>query len=153
MPIAALPPAPPPVAVAAAARPTWAETAIVRQINVVRRRHHLHKLRTALSLTRVARAHTAAMLAHGVLSHSSFDGSSFSVRLRTAGDRRRYGETLAWAPGKVGVTARMIVNLWLNSPPHRAVLLDGTLRRVGIGRLAGSMATEVGYAVTADFSS
>ena len=30
--------------------------------------------------------------------------------------------------------------MWLNSPPHRAVLLSGGFRRVGIGRRVGRSA-------------
>ena len=66
--------------------------------------------------------------------------------------RSRFGETLAWAPGRTG-RAGTIVGLWMNSAPHRAVLMDGSLRRVGVGRWFGSMGAQRGVAVTADFSS
>jgi uncharacterized protein YkwD len=148
MPVAALPPAP----VATAAH-TVAERAIVREINRVRRAHGLRGVRPTTALTRVARRHSRAMLRHDALSHSSFDGSSFSTRLRTAGAHRRYGETLAWAPDGAGVTARVLVKLWMGSAHHRAVLMDGTLRRVGVGRVLGAMGAQPGAAITADFSS
>jgi uncharacterized protein YkwD len=41
------------------------------------------------------------------------------------------GETLLMAPaGTNGFTAE---DYWMNSPPHRAIILNGTFNRVGIG--------------------
>ena len=72
--------------------------------------------------------------------------------LYLAGKRRRYAETLAWLPSGTA-RARLLVRLWMHSAPHRAVLMDGRLHRVGIGRVFGAMGTQRGHAVTADFSS
>jgi uncharacterized protein YkwD len=141
--------APPPAYVAS----TTAEIAIVREINRVRRAHHLRAVKLTGPLAKVARRHSALMLKHDALTHSSFDGSSFSTRLQRAGKRRQYGETLAWAPKGSGVSARVLLRLWMNSAPHRAVLMNGKLRRVGVGRVYGSMGGQRGNAITADFSS
>jgi uncharacterized protein YkwD len=142
--------APPPVAYAASSS---AEIAIVREINRVRRAHRLHTVKLTAPLAKVARRHSSLMLKHDALSHSSFDGSSFSTRLQRAGKRRQYGETLAWAPDGAGVNARILLKLWLQSAPHRAVLMNGKLRRVGVGRVRGAMGDQRGNAITADFSS
>jgi uncharacterized protein YkwD len=141
--------APPPVYAASSV----AEIAIVREINRVRRAHHLHTVKLSAPLAKVARSHSSLMLKHDALSHSSFDGSSFSTRLRRAGKRRTYGETLAWAPSGSGVTAKVLLTLWLKSAPHRTVLMNGKLRRVGVGRVYGAMGQQRGNAITADFSS
>ena len=109
-------------------------------------------MRIDVRLARIARSHSFSMLRHDVLTHNSFDGGSFATRLRRVGPRSRFGETLAWAPGRTG-RAGTIVRLWMNSAPHRAVLMDGSLRRVGVGRWFGSMGAQRGVAVTADFSS
>jgi uncharacterized protein YkwD len=132
---------------------TSAEIAIVREINRVRRAHHLRAVRVAGPLSKVARRHSTLMLKHDALTHSSFDGSSFSTRLQRAGKRRQYGETLAWAPDGAGVNARKVVRLWMHSAPHRAVLMNGKLRRVGVGRVRGTLGKQRGNAITADFSS
>lgn len=145
MPVAA----PPPVYAASSA----AEIAIVREINKVRRAHHLHTVKLTAPLAKVARRHSSLMLKHDALSHSSFDGSSFTTRLARAGKRRQYGETLAWAPDGSHVTAKVLLKLWLRSGPHRKVLMNGKLRRVGVGRVYGSLAGQRGNAITADFSS
>ena len=142
---------PPPEAVIAQSR---AETAIVREVNRVRRAHGLRRVRVAPGLAGAARSHSFAMLRHDRLSHESFDGSSFVGRLRrSVGRRHKYGETLAWAPAGSGAGARMIVRMWLGSPPHRRVVLNRTLRRIGVARVRGSMGGQRGHAITADFSS
>ena len=132
---------------------TRAETAIVREINRMRRKHGLRGVHISARLATVAKEHSKDMLAHNALTHSSFDGSSFSARLSHAGHHRRYGETLAWAPKGSNGTARVIVRLWMQSAHHRAVLLDGTLKRIGVGRVRGAMGSQPGSAITADFSS
>jgi uncharacterized protein YkwD len=147
MPVLAVPPVP------ATAAQSQAEKAIVREINRARRAHGLRAVRVSTGLARVAKAHSRKMLQHDVLTHSSLDGSSFGARLQRAGKRRRYGETLAWAPDGSGTTARVLVKLWMGSAHHRAVLMDGSLRRVGVGRVSGAMGAQSGAAITADFSS
>jgi uncharacterized protein YkwD len=142
--------APPPVVYAASSQ---AEIAIVREINRVRRSHHLRPVKLTAPLAKVARRHSSLMLKHDQLSHSSFDGSSFSTRLQRAGKRRQYGETLAWAPDGAHVNAKVLLQLWLKSAPHRHVLFNGRLRRVGVGRVYGTMGAQRGNAITADFSS
>src|SRR3954453_15061161 len=117
MPVAA----PPPVYAAS----TTAEIAIVREINRVRRSHHLHSVKLTAPLAKVARRHSSLMLKHDALTHSSFDGSSFSTRLAKAGKRRTYGETLAWAPDGARVNAKALLKLWMTSAPHRKVLMNG----------------------------
>ena len=112
MPVAA-PPRPP------TSSASTAEIAIVREINRVRRAHHLRTVKLTAPLARVARRHSSLMLKYNALSHSSFDGSSFSTRLQRAGKRRSYGETLAWAPDGAGVNAKSLLRLWLRSAPHR----------------------------------
>ena len=145
MPVAA----PPPAYTASSA----AEIAIVREINRIRRAHHLRTVKLTAPLARVARRHSSLMLKYNSLSHSSFDGSSFSTRLARGGKRRQYGETLAWAPSGAHVNAKALLKLWLASAPHRAVLMNGKLRRVGVGRVRGAMGSQAGAAITADFSS
>jgi uncharacterized protein YkwD len=145
-----MPVAVPPPAYAASSA---AEIAIVREINKIRRAHRLPTVKLTAPLAKVARRHSSLMLKHDALSHSSFDGSSFSTRLARAGKRRQYGETLAWAPNGSRVTARVLLKLWMRSAPHRAVLMNGELHRVGVGRVYGSMGGQRGNAITADFSS
>jgi uncharacterized protein YkwD len=133
-------------------QPSPVERAIVQQINRVRRSHGLNRVVFSRRLHRVARRHSLQMLLHDSLSHDSFTGTSFLSRLSGGHGRGKFGETLAWTPTGAGGAGK-IVNLWMNSAPHRAVLLDGRLRRVGVGRVLGQMGAQAGAAVTADWSS
>ena len=47
---------------------------------------------------------------------------------------------------------RAIVRAWLNSPSHRAVMLDPAYRRIGVCGKKGRMGRASAFLVTADFS-
>jgi uncharacterized protein YkwD len=59
------------------------------------------------------------------------------LRAYIGGGRRwAVGETLAWGRGSLA-TPEAIVAAWLESPPHRRVLLEARYRDVGIGVTTG----------------
>ena len=77
-------------------------------------------------------------------------GSVASRALAQGARGPMFGEDLAWG---TGVTAQWVVDKWLASPSHRAVLLRPGFRRVGIGISFGSFAGRSNAAVvTADFA-
>jgi uncharacterized protein YkwD len=80
-----------------------------------------------------------------------FAHGAVAARVRAEGARGPvFGENLAWG---TGVTATWVVNRWLASPSHRAVLLRPGYRRVGVGYAFGTFAGRGGAAVvTADFA-
>jgi uncharacterized protein YkwD len=80
-----------------------------------------------------------------------FAHGSVASRALAAGARGPvFGEDLAWG---TAVTAQWVVDQWLASPAHRAVLLRRGFRRVGIGIVFGPFAGYRGSAVvTADFA-
>ncbi len=135
------------------------EADVVAGINDLRRRHGLAPLRMSRSLTQAADGHSHAMLARGFFEHESADGSAFWRRIQRHYTSRgfRYwavGENLAWQspdmePGEA-------VKLWLNSPPHRRVLLTAKWREVGLAAVQSASAPGVYDGlpvtiVTADF--
>ena len=134
-----------PAAQAAGPRIDGGERAVVRAINRVRHAHGLRGLRSHRRLARAADAHTRSMLRADYFSHGAF-----SQRLRRYVSMRRIGETIAWT---TRCSARKVVRMWLNSPPHRAVLLSGGFRRIGVGRRKGRMGATRACMVTADFGS
>jgi uncharacterized protein YkwD len=134
-----------PAAQAAGPRIDGGERAVVRAINRARAAHGLRALRGARRLARAADAHTRSMLRTDSFSHGAF-----ASRLRRYTHARRIGETIAMSSR---CSASRIVRMWLNSAPHRAVLLSGTFRRVGIGRRRGSLGAGRTCVVTADFAS
>jgi uncharacterized protein YkwD len=136
------------------------EAAVVKAMNRVRVARGLRPLRAAPSLRTAARTHSQAMLAQGFFGHESADGTAFSERIKRYYSSRGWmtwsvGEALLASQGSV-VDADAIVAAWLDSPPHRAIILSSTWRDTGIGALyAPSAPQEFGGAdavvVTADF--
>ncbi len=136
------------------------EAAVVKALNRVRADAGLKPLRSAPSLRTAARGHSEAMLELGFFSHESADGTAFSERIRRHYTNRGWrtwsvGEALLASAGTT-IEPDAIVEAWLESPPHRAIILSPTWRDAGIGALYapdapkefGGSATIV---VTADF--
>jgi uncharacterized protein YkwD len=124
--------------------------AIVADINRVRARYRLAKLTSTRSLSKMATAHDADMLTNGFFSHDG-EGTSFLGRARRHVRFQAVGEAIAWTTGTP--TAWSIVRLWLNSPPHRAELLNPRYRRIGLSDARGRLgAYGKGVVVTADLA-
>lgn len=128
-----------------------AEAAIVRAINSERARNGVRPLRSRRGLARVAAGHSKDMLRFDSFQHSSFDGTTITQRIRRGGNYRSVGEVIAWVPRGMSRSARTVVRLWMDSPPHRHELLQRKYRFVGIGRKAGALGAERGFAFTGDF--
>jgi uncharacterized protein YkwD len=130
------------------------ERAIVRGINHQRAQHGLAPLRASARLSRAADFHSWEMLDANYFAHTSRDGGPFDERVRRYVNKNALGETLAMLGGGCGRgSARRVVRMWMDSPPHRAILLSGNYRRVGIGKRVGSLGSSKACMVTADFSS
>jgi uncharacterized protein YkwD len=144
----------PAAASASTARLDQKERAIIRGINHQRAQHGLAPLRASGSLSRAADFHSWEMLDANYFAHTSRDGGPFDERVRRYVSKRALGETLAMLGGGCGRgSAHRVVRMWMDSPPHRAILLSGTYRRVGIGKRVGSLGSSKACMVTADFSS
>jgi uncharacterized protein YkwD len=135
-----------PAAAAEARGLTSPEASLFTTMNAVRQSHGLAPLRVDFHLVQAARGHSADMMrrqyfAHGAVAH----------RVVRAGARGPlFGENLAWSSG---LTAQWVVDRWLASPTHRAVLLRPAFRRVGIGISFGTFIGHGGAGVvTADFA-
>jgi uncharacterized protein YkwD len=122
------------------------EASLLQTMNSVRTSHGLSQLRLDHRLLRAAQGHSADMMRRQYFAHGSVAG-----RVLAQGARGPvFGEDLAWG---TSVTAQWVVDRWLASPRHRAVLLRAGFRRVGIGIAFGSFAGYGGAAVvTADFA-
>jgi uncharacterized protein YkwD len=124
------------------------EASLLSVMNQVRAAHGVRPLRLDPRLERAARAHTSEMFRAQSLFHGAF-----AARIRAVGVKApEVGENLAWGTGSLS-RARVIVNMWMASPEHRANLLRPGFRMVGVGALRGHFD---GYAralvVTADFA-
>ncbi len=127
---------------------TQSEASLFSAMNAARAEHGLVPLHLDGRLEGAARRHSRKMLRTGTFFHGEF-----AARIRSAGVRTRtVGENLAWAAGGVGL-ARSIVQMWLESPAHRANLLRPGYRLVGVGAPAGPFnGFPYVQMVTADFA-
>jgi len=122
------------------------EASLLQTMNAVRRSNHLAPLRLDVRLLRAARSHSADMMSRQYFAHGALAGRAVAQGARGP----LFGEDLAWA---TGLTAQWVVDHWLASPTHRAVLLRPGFRRVGIGISFGTFAGHGGAGVvTADFA-
>ena len=158
--VLAIAPTAAPQSAAKVERRTALESAVVRALNQVRADAGLKPVKMSPSLRSAARGHSVSMLELGFFGHESADGTAFSERIRRHYTNRGWrmwsvGEALLASPGATADPAA-IVEAWLESPPHRAIILSPSWRDAGIGALYapdaprefGGSATTV---VTADF--
>jgi uncharacterized protein YkwD len=104
------------------------EQATLRNINAVRRAHHLGTLSFASCSNRVA----SKWSTHLALTHGFYHQSM--LRLLDVCRARYAGETL----GMGTMTPKKLVSLWMHSPPHRHILLSKNPQRIGIGATPNS---------------
>jgi uncharacterized protein YkwD len=143
-------------AVPDAAGVATAATATLCLVNRERAGAGLAALVASPQLASAATAHSADMVHAHYFSHDSLDGRTMVYRIRAAGwatsGSWRAGENIAWGSGSYG-TPRRIVENWMNSPGHRANILNGGFREAGSGVAAGApQATSMAAAMyTMDF--
>jgi uncharacterized protein YkwD len=126
---------------------TAREAGLVATINSVRAAHLLPRLRVDRRLVRAARAHSRDMLRRQYFAHGNFGDRMVRFRIRG----RVFAENLVWGSGVMSPSDE--VAQWLASPPHRANLLNPTLRRVGVATPVGSFGGfSPATVVTADFA-
>jgi uncharacterized protein YkwD len=109
-------------------------------VNAERTAHGLRPLRASRQLRVAAERHGADMVAHSFFAHVSPFAGAVTDRARRAGYVRgghyALGEDIAWGAGNLA-TPKAIVTAWMNSPGHRAVILNREYRDVGVGVTAG----------------
>jgi uncharacterized protein YkwD len=134
------------------ARLDASERKVVKLVNRYRARHGRPRLRVSRRLNRVADRHSREMARHNFFAHASRNGTSASTRVRRSTRAAAVGENLAFLSSRRGA-ARRVVGMWINSPGHRAVLLNRSFRRIGVGRRTGRLGGSRGSHFTADFAS
>jgi uncharacterized protein YkwD len=109
------------------------EQQMLDMINEERTSRGLKPLVADPELVTVARAHSADMFARGYFSHYTQEGEDPFQRMKDADIKfRTAGENLALAP-----TLEIAHTGLMNSPGHRANILNPNFGRVGIGILSG----------------
>jgi uncharacterized protein YkwD len=146
--------APPPAPAQGSAKTDRSERKVIRLVNRIRGRGGLPRISRSPALMRSADYHSWDMLRADFFAHTSANGQSMSDRVRRFKPAARIGENLAWVPRKRGRnSASAVVRMWMESPGHRAVILNSGFRRIGIGRRTGSLGRTRAIVYTADFSS
>jgi uncharacterized protein YkwD len=115
--------------------------ALLCVIDAERTARGLPAVRQNGQLARAAQGHAANMVAKRFFAHVAPDGATLADRVAATGYIRHrtnwaLGEAIAWAEQPLD-TAATLVQAWLASPPHRAILLDRRYREVGIGVAVG----------------
>jgi uncharacterized protein YkwD len=119
-------------------------------LNAERARYGLRPLKPSTKLRHASERHSSAMVADHFFAHGDFFG-----RIRGSGylngvHAYTVGENIAWGGGPVASPAR-IVRMWMNSPPHRANILNRTYVHIGIGVVRGTPVGIAGGTYTTDF--
>jgi uncharacterized protein YkwD len=97
-------------------------------------------------LTAAAQRHANDMLNNGVDGHIGSDGSSPQARIIDAGytGAGYTGEIVYWGTGS-NASPRVALDLWMESPPHRAIILNCAYTAAGFATASdGNKMTVVG---------
>ena len=125
------------------------EAGIVSEVNAFRASRGLSILAVSDTLTYAAKWMATDMAVNNYFAHTSLDGRDPTTRMADFGYPARAtwsGENLA-----AGYTsAREVVQGWINSPGHYAVLTNANYRAIGVGRAYGAASAYKWY-WTADF--
>lgn len=117
------------------------EQSLLILINDQRLELDLPALITTTVLMQVAEAHSQDMAANNYLAHANLAGLHGGGRLTEAGyDFSWWGEAIAGG----STTPAGALDGWLNSPPHKAVLLSERYSEIGLG-FAFDEGTKYGY--------
>jgi uncharacterized protein YkwD len=116
-------------------------TAIRCLVNTARVDRGLRPLRPSARLNLAADRYAADMVARGFFAHVTPEGRSIVDRVRDTGylggsSDWELGEDIGWGTSTLS-TAESIVQAWMNSPPHRRVILGRDFREAGVGVAQG----------------
>ncbi|MEU9305252.1 CAP domain-containing protein [Streptomyces sp. NPDC048269] len=106
------------------------ESAVLALVNKERAAAGCGPLAVNAKLSAAARAYSDTMARSGVMSHTGPDGSTMTTRVEAAGyGWSRLGENIARGQADAGA----VMNAWMNSPGHKANILNCAFREIGIG--------------------
>jgi hypothetical protein len=135
--------------VARAATLDSGESDLLAQVNSFRASRGLSTLVVSDSLTLAAKWMATDMSVRNYFAHTSLDGRSPTQRMADAG----YPAFSTWAGEDLAAgydNAAQVIQGWINSPAHLAVLTNPAYRAIGIGR-SYSSGSQYGWYWAADF--
>src|SRR6476469_1903227 len=118
-----------------------ARSALLCTVNAERTARGLSAYGETATLSQAAQGFGDAMVAQAFFDHVSPGGSTLVSRVRESGwlpatGTYSVGEAIAWAGAPLD-SAAQVVDDWMNSPPHRAILLSDSFREAGLGIARG----------------
>ncbi len=122
--------------VVASTSPGAWESQMIARINSERAAVGASPLAMCNALRTAAQNHSADQAAHNTMTHTGSDGSTLDTRATRAGYTgwTALGENVAYGYG----TVDSVMTGWMNSPGHRANLLNSGFTHVGLGQAAAS---------------
>jgi uncharacterized protein YkwD len=107
-----------------------AEAAVLSLVNTERANAGCKAVTNDSRLATAARKHSADMIARDYFSHTTPDGVDFATRIENEGYRwSNAGENIA--SGQRNATD--VMTAWMNSPGHRANILNCNFKNLGVG--------------------
>jgi uncharacterized protein YkwD len=107
------------------------DKAVEDEINIIRESNGLQILENDQRITQAALRHSNDMADNNFTSHIGSDGSGPGDRLNEACFKSSgWGEIIAWG---YGGKPSSVVNAWMNSPPHRSIILKDLYDVFGAG--------------------
>jgi uncharacterized protein YkwD len=111
------------------------QSGVLVELNAIRHQHGLVPLRSASSLAAAARQHSVEMATRGYFSHTSANGTTFDKRIARFYPVGKYGfwsvgENLLWSSPDVDPAGAL--RMWMNSPEHKANILNAKWRQIGV---------------------
>ena len=122
-------------------------TQVVTLTNAERAKAGCGPLAVNATLTAVAQAHSQDMATNNYFDHNSQDGRTPFDRMTAAGYRY---STAAENIAAGQRTPQDVMTAWMNSPGHRANILNCALKEIGVGYATGS-GSQYGVYWTQDF--
>jgi uncharacterized protein YkwD len=110
------------------------EQQVLQHVNQIRRSQGLRPLAWSDTLHACARAHSEEQCRYGYMGHESPDPSRRTLvqRMHLAGYQgQMYGEVVAWGYDD----AQSVVEGWMNSREHRAILVDDEMTEAAFSRV------------------
>jgi uncharacterized protein YkwD len=101
--------------------------------NHERIKRHLNPVLESPILIKAAFSHANDMQLNDFISHTGSDGSSYIDRVKREGGKSQpSGEIICKGPGGINAV-QSVIDGWLESPGHRAILLHPYNKYVGFG--------------------
>jgi uncharacterized protein YkwD len=119
-----------------------ASAAVLCLVNAERTQRGLAALNASSLLNKAAAFHSTDMVRRKYFAHVTPNGLDQRRRVARTGylrgsRRPMLGETIAWGSSTYGSPAELVASL-MASPPHRAIILDGRFRDIGVGLTLGA---------------